>query len=118
MRAPRGSASIAVVALSFAPIGCSTVTVREANAAGGRIEIESESPNLDAANYLTKACPRGYRIVSEEDALGPEPEGASIPIVRDKQGNAIVSVEPGRKVTKEIAYVCDHPTEIGARVSR
>jgi len=89
--------------------GCSTVTVREANAAGGRIEVESTTPNLDAADYLKKACPRGYRIVSDEDVLGPEPEGAPVTLVQNKHGEPIVSVEPGRKVTKRIDYVCDRP---------
>ena len=102
------SVSLPLLALA----GCGAVTVRDANAAGGRIEIESETPNLDAAEYLAKACPHGYRIVSDDDVLGAEPEGAPLTLVQNKRGDPIVSVEPGPKVKKHIVYVCDHPRSL------
>jgi hypothetical protein len=58
------------VGACLAGAGCGTtrVMVLDASTEGGSILIRGPEPNLAAHDYLATACPRGYRIVSADDA--------------------------------------------------
>jgi hypothetical protein len=81
--------------------GCAAthVTVVEASAEGGSILLRGPEPNLAAHDYLAKACPTGYRILSkDEDAAKRAIDLDNLGIAASVTTSLTYACEPGQKL--------------------
>ena len=84
--------------------GCSAtqVVVVDASAEGGLIRVRGPEPNAATHEYLSKACPTGYRIVAQdEDAAARAVD----------LGNVGVSTS----AVVEVTYRCEQRTAVPRR---
>jgi hypothetical protein len=99
--------SLFVIASLLLVGGCASthVTVVDASAEGGSILLRGPEPNLAAHDYLAKACPNGYRILSEDE------DAAKRAIELDNAGIAA-------SVATALTYACETaPKPVASRPS-